>query len=181
MHGGTQQALFCSDTVSFKTGNERLYIRAYPNCSNATIFSLSEQALPATLLAMSMLWAMFSWLCLRRGRIETLPAAPAKQVLALGNLSFSVDDGRFYGERDEEIYFTPMQLSLMRMLMTSEDKRVSVDGLCASLWPKKENARETLYTLVRRLRPILERHSNLRLVAEKGGYYALSIQSADSQ
>ena len=130
---------------------------------------------------MSMLWAMFSWLCLRRGRTETLPAAPAKQVLALGNLSFSVDDGRFYGERDEEIYFTPMQLSLMRMLMTSENKRVSVDELCANLWPKKENARETLYTLVRRLRPILERHSNLRLVAEKGGYYALSIQSADSQ
>ena len=151
-----------------------MYIRAYPNCSNATIFSLSEQALPATLLAMSVLWAMFSWVYLRRGRAETLPAAPAKQVLALGNLSFSVDDGRFYGERDEEIYFTPMQLSLMRMLMTSEE-------LCANLWPKKENARETLYTLVRRLRPILERHSNLRLVAEKGGYYALSIQSADSQ
>lgn len=172
---------FCSDTVSFKTGNERLYIRAYPNCSNATIFSLSEQALPATLLAMSMLWAMFSWVYLRRGKAGTLPSAPAKQVLALGNLSFSVGDGRFYGERDEEIYFTPMQLSLMRMLMTSEDKRVSVDELCASLWPKKENARETLYTLVRRLKPILERHSNLRLVAEKGGYYALSLQSADSQ
>ena len=60
-------------------------------------------------------------------------------------------------------------------------KKTSVDELCANLWPKKENARETLYTLVRRLRPILERHSNLRLVAEKGGYYALSIQSADSQ
>lgn len=172
---------FCSDTVSFKTGNERLYIRAYPNCSNATIFSVSEQALPTTLLAMSLLWAMFSWLYLRGRKAGTLPAAPAIRMVALGNLSFSVSDGRFYGECDEEIYFTPMQRSLMRMLMTCEDKRASVDDLCANLWPKKDNARETLYTLVRRLKPIVERHSNLRLVAEKGGYYALILQSADSQ
>lgn len=33
---------FCSDTVSYKTAHERLYIRAYPNCSRATIFSISE-------------------------------------------------------------------------------------------------------------------------------------------
>ena len=45
---------FCSDTVSFRTAYERLYIRAYPNCSKATIFSLSEQTVPSTLLAASM-------------------------------------------------------------------------------------------------------------------------------
>ena len=28
---------FCSDTVSFKTADERLYLRAYPTCSRATI------------------------------------------------------------------------------------------------------------------------------------------------
>lgn len=41
---------FCSDTVSFKTKGERLYIRAYPNCSKATIFDISEQSIPGALL-----------------------------------------------------------------------------------------------------------------------------------
>lgn len=85
---------FCSDTVSFKTGNERLYIRAYPNCSNATIFSLSEQALPITLLAMSMLWAMFSWLCLRRGKPRRCPPLPRSKCLRSAIfLSPSTTDG----------------------------------------------------------------------------------------
>lgn len=85
---------FCSDTVSFKTGNERLYIRAYPNCSNATIFSLSEQALPTTLLAMSMLWAMFSWVYLRRGKPRRCPPLPRSKCLRSAIfLSPSTTDG----------------------------------------------------------------------------------------
>lgn len=164
---------FCSDTVCFKTGDERLYIRAYPDCSTATIFSVSEQTLPTTLLAMSALWAMFSLAYLRKRETGASPAVPVRQMLVFGDLSFSVSDDAFYDARGEEVYFTPMQLSLMRLLMTSEGKRVSVDELCASLWPKKENARETLYTLVRRLKPIVESNSHLRIVAERGGYYAL--------
>ena len=160
--------------------NERLYIRAYPNCSNATIFSLSEQALPATLLAMSMLWAMFSLAYLRRRRFGLMSTAPAVQMEVFGNLSFSTSTGLFYNEASEEIYFTPMQRLFMQALMTSERKRVSVEELCATLWPRKDNARETLYTLVRRLKPIVERNCNLRVVADKGGY-SLAIRTDDGQ
>ena len=157
---------FCSDT--------------YPNCSNATIFSLSEQALPATLLAMSMLWAMFSLAYLRRRRFGLMSTAPAVQMEVFGNLSFSTSTGLFYNEASEEIYFTPMQRLFMQALMTSERKRVSVEELCATLWPRKDNARETLYTLVRRLKPIVERNCNLRVVADKGGY-SLAIRTDDGQ
>lgn len=171
---------FCSDTICFRAENERLYIRAYPNCSKATIFSLSEQTLPGALLVSGILWAMFSWICLRK-RVNAVSASAAvpvcQTVVAFGNLSFSVSSGRFYNERNEEIYFTPMQLSLMSMLMTSENKKLPVVEICHRLWPGKENARESLYTLVRRLKPIVEDNSNVKIVADKGGYYTLYTEN----
>ena len=168
---------FCSDTVSFKTAHERLYIRAYPNCSEATIFSISEQTVPSALLATSMLWGMFSLIYLRGKKNATLAAIPVKEhMAAFGNLSFSASSGQFYNERKEEIYFTSMQRSFMKMLMESADKKVSVDDICRKLWPGKENAKETLYTLVRRLKPIVESNTNLKIVADKGGYYRLVLK-----
>ena len=95
-------------------------------------------------------------------------------VTAFGNLSFSASSCQFYNERKEEIYFTSMQRSFMKMLMESEDKKVSIDDICRNLWPGKENAKETLYTLVRRLKPIVESNTNLKIAADKGGYYRLS-------
>ena len=168
---------FCSDTVSFKTAHERLYIRAYPNCSKATIFSLSEQTVPSALLTASMLWGMFSLLYLRRKKNAIVSTAPAKHTVQFGNLSFSASSCQFYNELKEEIYFTSMQRSFMQMLMESEDKKVSIDDVCATLWPGKENAKESLYTLVRRLRPIVESNTNLKIVADKGGYYRFSLKN----
>ena len=168
---------FCSDTVSYKTESERLYIRAYPNCSKTMIFSISEQTLPSTLLAMSVLWGMFSLIYLRRKKDMKWTTSPDEPAVLFGNLSFSASSDEFYNERKEKIYFTPMQLSLMKMLVTSEDKRVSVDDICHDLWPGKENAKESLYTLIRRLKPIVESNTNLKIVADKRGFYALSLKS----
>ena len=165
---------FCSDTVSFKTEHERLYIRAYPNCSRATIFSLSEQTIPSVLLTASMLWGMLSLFYLRWKRKCDMMAVSAKHIVLFGNLSFSTSSCQFYNERKEEIYFTSMQRSFMKMLMESEDKKVSIDDICRNLWPGKDNAKESLYTLVRRLKPIVESNTNLKIVADKGGYYRLS-------
>ena len=168
---------FCSDTISFRTAHERLYIRAYPNCSRATIFSLSEQTIPGALLTSSMLWGMLSLFYLHRKRKCDMTAVPAKHTVLFGNLSFSASSCQFYNERKEEIYFTSMQRSFMKMLMESEDKKLSTDDICRNLWPRKENAKESLYTLVRRLKPIVESNTNLKIVADKGGYYRLSIKN----
>ena len=170
---------FCSDTVSFKTAHERLYVRAYPNCSKATIFSISEQTIPSTLLVSSMLWGLFSLIYFCRKKNAMLAAIHVgEHITAFGNLSFSVSSSQFYNEQKEEIYFTSMQRSFMQMLMESEDKKVPIDDICATLWPGKENAKESLYTLVRRLRPIVESNTNLKIVTDKGGYYRLSLKNA---
>lgn len=169
---------FCSDTVSFKAAHERLYIRAYPNCSKATIFSISEQTIPSALLATSVLWGVFSLIYLRRKKTAMLTAVPVREhIAAFGNLSFCASSSQFYNEKKEEIYFTSMQRSFMKMLMESEDKKVSIDDLCRKLWPGKENAKESLYTLVRRLKPIVESNTNLKIVTDKGGYYRLSLKN----
>lgn len=168
---------FCSDTISFRNGSERLYIRAYPNCSKATIFNLSEQSVPGILLTVSLLWGMFSMVYLR-GKENAISAATLdSQSVRFGNLCLSVSSGRFYDERQEEIHFTPMQLSFMKMIMTSEDKELSVDEICRNLWPGKDNAKESLYTLVRRLKPIVESNSNVKIIADKGGCYRLITKS----
>ena len=161
---------FCSDTISFKTKGERLYIRAYPNCSKATIFDISEQSIPGALLTISILWGMFSMIYLRRKENAMILATPVYQTVSFGNLSYSVSFGQFYNEQKEEIYFTPMQLSFMKMLMEKENKKVAVEEICDKLWPGKDNARESLYTLVRRLKPIVESNSNVKIVSDKGGY-----------
>ena len=164
---------FCSDTVSFKTEGERLYIRAYPNCSKATIFDISELSMPGTLLVISILWGIFSIIYLHRKENTMILVTPVYQTASIGNLSYSFSSGQFYNEQNEEIYFTPMQLSFMKMLMEKENKKVAVEEICDKLWPGKDNARESLYTLVRRLKPIVESNSNVKIVTDKGGYYAL--------
>lgn len=58
----------------------------------------------------------------------------------------------------------------MKMLMEKENKKVAVEEICDKLWPGKDNARESLYTLVRRLKPIVESNSNVKIVSDKGGY-----------
>lgn len=168
----------CSDTVSFKTDNERLYIRAYPNCSKATIFDISEQTIPGALLTISILWGMFSLLYLRRKENTMSPVAATSHVATFGNLSFSTSSSQFYNAPNEEIHFTPLQLSFMKMLMTSENKKASVDEICLQLWHNKDNAKESLYTLVRRLKPVVESNSNVKIVANKSGHYALVTEDS---
>ena len=107
---------------------------------------------------------------LRRKENAMILATPVYQTVSFGNLSYSVSFGQFYNEQKEEIYFTPMQLSFMKMLMEKENKKVAVEEICDKLWPGKDNARESLYTLVRRLKPIVESNSNVKIVSDKGGY-----------
>ena len=169
---------FCSDTVSFKAAHERLYIRAYPNCSKATIFSISEQTIPSALLATSVLWECSLWIYLRRKKTAMLAAVPVREhIAAFGNLSFCASSSQFYNEKKEEIYFTSMQRSFMKMLMESEDKKCQLMIYVASYGRERENAKESLNTLVRRLKPIVESNTNLKIVTDKGGYYRLSLKN----
>lgn len=167
----------CSDTMSYKYGNERLHIRAYPNCSKAAVFGMSEQTIPGMLFTISMLWGIFSIIYLHKKNNVSLSIKTDDQSIVFGNLRFSDSRSMFYNEHEEEIHFTPMQFAFMKMLITSEYRKMSVTEICDKLWPGKDNAKESLYTLVRRLKPVVENNSNIRIISDKGGYYSLKIEN----
>ena len=85
-------------------------------------------------------------------------------------------DGRFVDAKGSVVKLTPMQQQLMEMLWQSPSHRLSKTEICDALWPKKENASETLYTLIRRLKPIVEEHSNLKIEADRGRAYELTVK-----
>lgn len=168
---------FCSDTMTYKCGEERLHVRAYPNCSKAAVFSMSEQTVPGMLFIVSLLWGMFSMLYLNHKKSLCQSSLPDNRSIVFGDITYSDSRSLFYNGNNEEIHFTPMQYAFMKILITSECKKVPVNDICQKLWPRKDNSKETLYTLVRRLKPVVENNSNVRIISDKGGYYSLKIEN----
>lgn len=106
---------------------------------------------------------------------------PDNQSIVFWDITFSESRSLFYNGNNEEIHFTPMQYAFMRILITSECKKVQVNDICKKLWPAKDNSKETLYTLIRRLKHVVESSSNVRIITEKGGYYSLKTGTDDYQ
>ena len=144
--------------------------RAYARCSEATIFSLSDQRLTAVLWSMTLLWAAF---CFYRRRHEMLQMAG---MLQYGGLCFAEAEGTFYDAKGQRIKLTPMQQQLLEMFFRSEAHQLTKTEICDALWPKKPDASETLYTLIRRLKPVVEQHSNLKIESDRGRAYELTIR-----
>jgi hypothetical protein len=135
-----------------------------PQVSTATILLLSDQRPSMVLWSMAMLWGLF---CLYRHR----------QRIALGMYGgLALQDGRFVDAKGNIVKLTPMQQQLMEMLWQSPSHQLSKTEICDALWPKKEDANETLYTLIRRLKPIIEQHSDLKIEADRGKSYGLIIR-----
>ena len=144
--------------------------RAYARCSEATIFSLSDQRLTAVLWSMTLLWAAF---CFYRRRHEMLHMAG---MLQCGGLCFAEAEGTFYDAKGQRIKLTPMQQQLLEMFFRSEAHQLTKTEICDALWPKKPDASETLYTLIRRLKPVIEQHSDLKIESDRGKAYELTVR-----
>ena len=144
--------------------------KAYARCSEATIFSLSDQRLTAVLWSMTLLWAAF---CFYRRRHEMLQMAG---MLQYGGLCFAEAEGTFYDDKGQRIKLTPMQQQLLEMFFRSEAHQLTKTEICDALWPKKPDASETLYTLIRRLKPVVEQHSNLKIESDRGRAYELTVR-----
>ena len=84
----------------------------------------------------------------------------------------SFDDPKYPPIKKE----TPMQQQLMEILWQSPSHQLSKAEICDALWPKKPDASETLYTLIRRLKPIIEEHSDLKIESDRGKTYGLKIK-----
>ena len=138
--------------------------RPRPQVSTATILSLSDQRPSMILWSMVFLWSLF---CLYQHR----------RLSALGLYGgMMLQDGRFVNAKGCEVKLTPMQQHLMEMLWQSPSHQLSKAEICDALWPKKPDASETLYTLIRRLKPIIEEHSDLKIESDRGKSYGLTIR-----
>ncbi len=154
LNGYVVSDTLCWCTADANAGQLIVAVRGYARCSTADIFRLSNQKASGALLTLAILWMVGSTLYLRR-RKQTAPLlAPAYDTLPL----------------------TPMQYALMELFYQKESHRLSKTEICQALWPGKENADETLYTLIRRLKLVLEQHSNLQITTDRGRAYELKIR-----
>ena len=148
-------------------------VQGYANVSMADVFGMSNQRMPLSLTLMAMAWATFAIYYHRRKQEESVEL----QLASVGTLTYSESDNSFYNKGCEEaIKFTPMQHQLMQMFFENERHELTKQEICAALWPKKPDASETLYTLIRRIKPIIESHSNLMIESERGKAYRLTIK-----
>ena len=67
-----------------------------------------------------------------------------------------------------------MQQQLMEMFFRSSSHVLTKAEICDALWPKKPDASETLYTLIRRLKPVIEQNSTLKIESNRGKAYRLT-------
>ena len=150
--------------------------KAYAHCSEATIFTLSDQR-PATILwALTGFWAMLMWYRHRQSLVcEPLAVTNANRN-AFGGLTYLEEDGRFYAADGNLVQLTPMQHQLMEMFFQSPSHSLTKTEICNALWPKKPDASETLYTLIRRLKPVIEQHSDLKIESDRSKAYQLKIK-----
>ncbi len=142
----------------------------YAQCSTATIFSMSEQRPALALWMLAMLWITFCFFY-RQRKISLLTG-----LQQYGGLNYSAREGRFFDAHGAHVRLTPMQQQLMEMFFRSDTHLLTKTEICSTLWPKKEDASETLYTLIRRLKPIIEQHSDLRIESDRGRAYELKAK-----
>ena len=62
---------------------------------------------------------------------------------------------------------------IVQLFLESPTRELTKQQICDALWPRKDNAAETLYTLIHRIKPILDAHSDLRITSNRGRSYRL--------
>ena len=141
-------------------------LRCEAKCSAATIFSLSDQRPASVLWTIAIFWGFYCYWSYRK----QMP------LVAFGGLAYSETEGRFYNAMGKQVKLTPMQQQLMEMFFHSESHQLTKTEICDALWPKKDDANDTLYTLIRRLKPIIEEHSDLKIESDRGRAYKLEVK-----
>ena len=173
-------------------------IRGYANCSFADVLGISDQRTPLSLTLMAMLWAAAVTLYHRRRRgtfgnnndaadnaAQAFCVAPHGEAIApdrpvqLGTLAYSTGDDHFYSSANgQPVRFTPMQHQLLRMFFGSDSHQLTKTEICSALWPKKPDANETFYTLIRRVKPVIEAYG-LAIEADRGRAYRISFTTVN--
>lgn len=159
--------------ICYDTSKGSGTIQCYSTCSFLTVLSLSDQRLSLFLSLMAILWAVVTVRMFRRHHqlVSVMPH--------VGTLYYSSEGECFVDQRQQPIRLTPMQHQLMTLFFQSPSHRLAKEEICSHLWPGKEDANDTLYTLIRRLKPVLEAHSNVQIEADRGRAYHLTVRDSD--
>lgn len=152
-----------------KDGRWETRLVAEANCGFATTFMMSDQKASGSFLFAGLLWLLCSLWYIKRKRPELIA-----QGISYGGIVFYND--KFMTLSGEQIRLTPMQHSLLEMFITSDTHTLSKQHICDRLWPKKPDASDTLYTLIKRIKPIIETHSTLKIQSDRGKSYSLIIK-----
>lgn len=142
---------------------------AEANCDFLTVLKLSNQKASSAIVCIGILWLLASTWYMRKYRPELFAKG-----LTYGGIQFT--DNKFTTISGEQIHLTPMQHTLLTMFMESETHTLSKQEICDRLWPKKPDASDTLYTLIRRIKPIIEANSKLKIESDRGKSYSLEIK-----
>ena len=146
---------FITYTVRCERGGWKVTFDTEAKCSAVMIWSLSDQRLSAWLSVMALLSLALSF----RGR---------RQLRPITMDSFSAT------------HLTPMQRQLMEMFVASGSHRLSKHEICDALWPKKDDASETLYALISRLKRELDKTSSFDILSDRGRAYILKRRKSES-
>ena len=152
-----------------RNGRLETKLVAEANCGFVATFMMSDQKASGSLLMVGMLWLLGSLWYVRRNRPELIV-----QGLSYGGIVYNND--KFMTQSGEQIRLTPMQHSLLEMFITADTHTLSKQEICDRLWPKKPDANDTLYTLIRRIKPIIEANSMLKIESDRGKSYSLKIK-----
>lgn len=152
-----------------RNGRQETIMVADANCDFSTIFMLSDQRASGAILFAGMLWMLCSLWYIRRHKPELIA-----QGMSYGGIVYA--NNRFMTTKGEPIRLTPMQHSLLDMFMNADNHSLSKQEICERLWPKKPDASDTLYTLIRRIKPIIEANSDLKIESDRGKSYSLELK-----
>lgn len=155
--------------VGKKSGKWHVAFESRADYSMAMIWSLSDQRLPMWLSVLAAISLAFMMSGARRMQ-------PICNQVATGFGGLTYDDAKqsFMTEKGAEMHLTPMQRQLMEMFFASPSHRLTKQEICDALWPKKDDASDTLYTMIRRLKQELGKSSSLRIESDRGRAYILS-------
>lgn len=141
-----------------------LKFQSYANISAASVFVMSDQRPTMLLSIAAMLWAVFSVMYFRRQH---------KDMIVIGGLMLDNTNNHFLTLNKDSVQLTPMQEQLLQMFFTTESHQLAKQQICDELWPKKPDASDTLYTLIRRIKPILA-DKGLTIITSRGKDYKLT-------
>ena len=166
---GVRDTAYLSLAMTNDDEHQHATLKANTGLTLRRLWALSDQRASGALAGLAALWLALSlWLTLRH-----------REVLAtgvkMGVLRYDEQRQRFLCN-GRELRFTPMQRELMELFLAAPDHRLSHQDICDHLWPKKPDASATLYTLIRRLKPILDDATGMKIACNRGESYQLIIK-----